>query len=773
MDFGKSKTRHKSRKAPALRYAARGWPVVPLYSVEHGTCACASGRSCAHPGKHPRTANGVHNATTNRKRIKAWLEKWPKANFGIATGRRSGIFVLDVDGKIGKASLETLQDRHGRLPKTITVETGKGRHLYFRCGGARVRNSAGRLGKGIDVRGDGGYVVAAGSVHSSGAVYRYRDGRGLGGIEVASAPKWLIDLVSAPKATDSVEAEPTAHPIPAADLDRARAYADAARRRELDRLGKAPNHQRNDTLNLAAFKLGQFLPYSLFDSASAASELARVAAEVGLDDHEIGPTIRSGLKAGSQYPRRLPFLKSRDRIRTVERPKKSDDDLAADLAALGETDTDNAQRFARRFGAKAIHTPGRGWLVYDGKRWRRDDLLQVTELAKQTARLIADEAQHLDIDAARAARSKFAAQSLGKGALDRMLDLAKSLLAVEDDRLDADAWLLNVENGTIDLRTGRREKHDPRDLLTKITPVRANRSAKCPLFKKFLRRITGGDAGLRTFIQKAVGYSLTGSTTEQAFFFVHGKSGNNGKSTLVNLIRDMLGDYGCHTPTETLLTKQYDNNIPADLARLAGARMVTAIEANFNRHLDEAKIKAMTGGEPIVARFMRQNFFPFVPEFKLWLVANDRPRVRGTDDAFWRRVRVIPLDITIPSAERDLDLPTKLRAEWSGILAWAVRGCRRWQASGLDQPTAVRSATKGWQQEMDALKAFVAEQLIIASGYKIPSSQLFDRYKKWCADHGEEPLTVQDFKAKLQESLDVTHTRTKGRSWWRGIKFQD
>ena len=188
---------------------------------------------------------------------------------------------------------------------------------------------------------------------------------------------------------------------------------------------------------------------------------------------------------------------------------------------------------------------------------------------------------------------------------------------------------------------------------------------------------------------------MTGVTTEQIFFFVYGKSGSNGKSTLVNLLRDMLGDYGCHTPIETLLVKQYDNNIPADLARLNGARMVTAIEANFNRHLDEAKIKAMTGGEPIVARFMRQNFFNFTPEFKLWMVANDRPRVRGTDTAFWRRVRVIPLTVKIAASERDPDLPTKLRAEWPGILAWAVRGCRKWQAEGLTQPTAVRSATQG------------------------------------------------------------------------------
>jgi putative DNA primase/helicase len=539
------------------------------------------------------------------------------------------------------------------------------------------------------------------------------------------------------------------------------------------RLAKAPKHQRDDTVNRAAFKLGQLVPYGILDAAEITRDLAAVARTIGLDESEIEPTIASGLKAGGQCPQRLPFLKSNDRIKSAEPSVKSDDELAAELARLGETDTDNAQRFANRFGAKVLYTPGRAWLVYDGKRWRHDDVGQVVELAKQTARLIAHESAHLQTDDARAERSAFAQQSLNKGSLDKMLDLAKSLLAVEDARLDADPWLFNVENGTIDLRTGRREKHDSRDLLTKIAPVRADRDAKCPLFKKFLKRITGDDADFQAFIQKAVGYSLTGITIEQVLFFVYGKSGNNGKSTLVNLFRDMLGDYGLHTPTETLLVKQYDNAIPADLARLHGARMVTAIEANFNRHLDEARIKSMTGGEPITARFMRQNFFQFVPVLKLWLVANDRPRVRGTDEAFWRRVRVIPLTIEIPLAERDLDLLTKLRAEWPGILAWAVRGCLKWRRKGLVEPDVVRSATKGWQQEMDHLKKFVADQLDIAPGLKIAAYQLFDRYKKWCDQNGEQSLKIQDFKAKLQESFDLKHTRIKGTSWWHGIKFRD
>jgi putative DNA primase/helicase len=222
-----------------------------------------------------------------------------------------------------------------------------------------------------------------------------------------------------------------------------------------------------------------------------------------------------------------------------------------------------------------------------------------------------------------------------------------------------------------------------------------------------------------------------------------------------------------------LLVKQYDNAIPADLARLDGARMVTAIEANFNRHLDEAKIKSMTGGEPITARFMRQNFFQFLPAMKFWLVANDQPRVRGTDQAFWRRMRVIPLTVQIPEAERDPHLAAKLRAELPGILAWAVRGCLKCPKSGLGMPSAVESATKGWQKEMDHLKQFVDEQIEAAVGQRVAASRVYDRYKKWCSHHGEQWLTVQAFKAKLQQTLDVTHTRIKGCSWWRGIRFRD
>jgi putative DNA primase/helicase len=761
---------HDRRKA-ALQYARNGWSVFPVSTIKDGHCSCRDGKKCERPGKHPLTKNGVKDATRDAGKINGWWEKWSDANIGIATGSASGFFAVDIDGPRGKASLRALEARHGALPKTVTVKTGRGRHYYFRCGAVGVRNRAGHPGPGIDIRGDGGYVIGPTSTHVSGVTYRFIEERGPGEIEVAPAPKWLLEAVASNRESKPENEPAKLIPVPAAKLNRARAYAEAARTQELGRVRKAPNHQRNNTLNIAAFKLGQLLPYDILSEREVVDDLVNAAREVGLHEGEIQATIESGLTAGRRNPRRLPFVNKRRSLPTVEPPKESADQLAKQLAKLGETDTDNAQRFAERFGANVIYVPGRGWLVYDGKRWRPDGLLRVNELAKEAARLIAREANYLDGDSA-TARSKFAKHALAKGSLDRMLELAKSLLAVEDNKLDADPWLLNVENGTIDLRTGRRENHDQRDLLTRIAPVHFNRKAKCRQFKKFLRRITGDDSDLRCFIQKATGYSLTGSISEQVLFFIYGKSGNNGKSTIVNLLRDMLGDYGCHTITETLLVKQYDNNIPADVARLAGVRMVTAIEANAKRHLDEAKIKGMTGGEPITARFMRQNFFEYLPEFKIWLVANDRPHVRGTDDAFWRRARVIPLNIKIPEIEVNKNLPERLRTELPGILAWAVRGCLKWQTEGLDSPKSVREATSDWQRDMDHLGKFFNEVLIVGDGPKVPASELFSRYQAWCSLNAETALKIQDFKATLQEKYDVTHTRVKGRSYWRGVRFQ-
>ena len=372
-------------------------------------------------------------------------------------------------------------------------------------------------------------------------------------------------------------------------------------------------------------------------------------------------------------------------------------------------------------------------------------------------------------------RAKFAEQSKSKIAIDRMLGAGAgepSWSKASD--LDADPWLLSTETFTIDLRTGRSHEHDARDLLTKIAPVAAKAGSTCPLFEKFLTRITAGNRELAAYIQKAVGYTLTGIASERVLFFVHGKGGDNGKSTFVNLIREMLGDYGRHTPTETLMTKNYDNAIPADLARLEGARMVTAIELNVNRQLDEAKIKAMTGGEPITARHLYKNFTEFTPQFKLWFVANDRPHVRATDDAIWHRIRVIPMNVKIPPDEIDPDLPRKLKAEWPGILSWAVKGCLKWQQEGLGEPVSVKEASAGWREAVDHVRRFVMETLVIGCGLDnvVPAGELHGAFVQWCARHGEEPMSAAALKANLVEKFDLTHKHSRHGSEWRGVRWK-
>jgi putative DNA primase/helicase len=380
-------------------------------------------------------------------------------------------------------------------------------------------------------------------------------------------------------------------------------------------------------------------------------------------------------------------------------------------------------------------------------------------------------------------RVKFSDQSLNKGAIDRLLQLAQPEVAVDDDKLDQDPYLLNVPNGTIDLRTGRLEQHDPADLITRLCPTMYSRKSECKQFKQFLRHATDGNKNFMRFLQKAVGYSLTGSAAEQVLFFLHGPT-RTGKSTLVNLIRDIVGDYGIHTPTSSLLVKHFDGAIPVDIARMKGARIVTAIESNASQQLDEAKIKSMTGGDKQVARFMRQNLFEFTPEFKLWFAANDMPRVRATDDAIWDRIVVLPFKAQVaaenddnasvespPGAKRDKNLPVKLRAEASGILAWAVKGALLWGKEGLTDKSQFDFEKNNWRKQSDTVGRFFHECCqVVAATEHVQSAVLYARYKHWCVANSEQPSSDRVLKARLIE-LGVAPKKTKAHTIWLGIRL--
>lgn len=416
------------------------------------------------------------------------------------------------------------------------------------------------------------------------------------------------------------------------------------------------------------------------------------------------------------------------------------------------TDMGNARRLVARHGKDLRFVPVWGmWLVWDGRRWSRDETGEVERRAKDTVRSIYAEAFVTSDSDKRQAIAKHAAKSESERAVRAMIALAKTEpgIPVTPAELDADPWLFNVQNGTLQLRSGALQPHRREDLITKVSPVAFDAAAKCPTLLAFLDRTMAGRVDLVGFIQRLVGYTLTGVTTEQMLALLYGM-GANGKSTLLELVAELMGDYGQSIEFSTLLARGQDST-RNDLARLVGARFVAGSEAEDGRRFSEVLVKQLTGGDKITARFLFKEYFDFRPQFKLWLAANHKPVIRGTDLAIWRRIRLVPCTVTIPEAERDPNLPGKLRAELPGVLAWAVRGCLAWQQDGLGMPQAVRDATNEYREEMDVLGGFLAEYCGVGADLSVRSAKLYEAYKTWCDASGERPLSQTRFAPMMAE----------------------
>lgn len=405
----------------------------------------------------------------------------------------------------------------------------------------------------------------------------------------------------------------------------------------------------------------------------------------------------------------------------------------------GRSEEDLALQFARENEAGLRYcAKWEQWLAWDDVRWAPDTTLLATHHARDLCRRAAAACGN-----ARAALVLGAARTVA--AVER-LARADRRLAATVDQWDADPWLLNTPGGVVDLKTGELRPCDPALHMTKVTG--AAPGGDCPTFLRFLDRITGKDADLQAYLQRVFGYALTGDTSAHALFFGYG-TGANGKSVLIDTVAGVLGDYHKTAPIETF-TESRGERHPTELAMLRGARLATATETEQGRRWAESRIKTLTGGDRVAARMMRQDFFEFDPQFKLFIAGNHRPGLRSVDEAMRRRFNLIPFAVTIPPEERDAGLKAKLRAEWPGILAWMIVGCVEYQRLGLAPPDAVRAATDAYMEGEDAISAWMDDACERDPQARETNSALFSSWKAWAERHGEFVGQVRSFTQALE-----------------------
>jgi putative DNA primase/helicase len=728
-------------RTAALAYATRGLRVIALHTIlGDGSCSC--GRECGSPGKHPRfhkaiLPNGLQSATTDPDVIEDWWDTWPGANLGVCTG--NGLFVLDVDpGHGGDDSLALLQQTYGTLPDTVTCLTGGGGlHLWFTTT-TPIGNSAGLLGKGLDIRGDGGYVVMPPSLHVSGRQYLWEGASHPDDIAIAPSPAWLIELLTTPR-----PATRSANGVLLPGLLGDPPLIEGNRNHALFQIASSHRHAGMDEDDI-------------YDRLLAENERCRPEP---LPDRELRAIARSVM-------RYEPGIS----LETDPPPAPSSDDTTL-FDTLPLTERGNADRLLLRYGPQLRYTVARGWLVYDGQRWAEDDG-QRARMSKAVARELWSSASRASEAAQRKAFANWAKTSEGLRNMESSAVIASSDTSVRVGIgvFDRHPELVNCQNGIVDLTSGGRRDHDPELLLTKIVPTAYDPTARCPRWIDFLTEIMDGDTDMLDYLQRVCGYWLTGETGEQVVWFFWG-DGANGKSTLLSVIRAVFGDYVISTQASTFAEQKTDS-VRNDIARLNGARLVTASEGTETRRLNEALIKQLTGGDPVTARFLHREYFEFTPTFKTVLATNHKPNISGTDAGIWRRIHLVPFSVEIPPERRNPHLAAELiESEGQGILAWCIAGAKLWRSHGLAAPEIVRSATDEYRAESDHFGTFIQERCVIGPTLSETTTNIYTAYRLWCEQNGRQPRSAQMIGRELTRRKFIDHKGHAAR-WRLGIALQ-
>ena len=375
----------------------------------------------------------------------------------------------------------------------------------------------------------------------------------------------------------------------------------------------------------------------------------------------------------------------------------------------------------------------------------------------------------MDPEKAKVAWEKFLKKSRSHAAKQAMISEVQHRVPVLHGQFDQDKTLLNTVNGYIDLTSGILKDHDIKKMFSHQTSVEYTDKIDCPEWDEFLNQIFAGDQELIRYIQKAVGYSATGSIKEQVMFILYG-NGRNGKSIFIDTISDILGTYAKSMQADSIMVRQNKSGANSDIARLESARLVTSSEPNEGVRLDEELVKQLTGGDKVTARYLYGKEFEFKPQFKLWLATNHKPIIRGTDDGIWRRLMLVPFKVKIPDGQVDKNLKDKLKRESVGILNWIVEGSLLWQREGLNPPISVTRASRQYREEMDVISLFVDDCCEVGDSYRAPAGELFKKYQSWAKDNSEYSMSKQKFSREMKQKFE--YKQSNGR-FYLGLKIRD
>lgn len=786
-----------SASEAALECAARGWHVFP--AVIRGG-AKKSHKSAQH-------SNGrAWGATTDPDEIRKDWAKWPEALLGIVTGPKSGFFVIEADtvdghGVNGIAHLRDLIEQNGGIPNTIEAESPTGSwHLYFRYPEGRdITNSTGSasngIAPGIDVRGDGGMVIAPPSYRAEkGGAYKWKNPRGF--FALGDCPEWLLELATKPKAKLSERAAPK--PIATGSTDSPFwRNVNTAALADLDcwvpALLPAAQKQATGAWRVASGDLGRNLEEDLSLHPDGIQDFGHEVTMTAIDvvQQISGKTLKDAAfwlcdklgVAPATFGWRVTASRAHtsdgaSRANTPDEFDLSHDALARDLGA-------------RSWNQNAKHVAIWGkWLFWTGTRWEIDERLrhmtETRDYLSTRAEELADWAQRKaekettgdpKKDAATARTLETWARDNGralrsKATVAAIADLARSnpasVAAVED--FDANLMLLGTPGGVVGLRTGTLRPARREDMITKLTACAPGDPGKRPdRWLRFLGEIFNDDQEVIAFMQRAAGYALTGETREHKLLFLYG-TGRNGKSVFLNTLMSILADYARRVPAATFLHSNTERH-PTDIAGLHGARLAVASELPKGKTWDESTIKDLTGGDRLTARRMRQDFFDFDPQLTLMIAGNNMPSFRGVDEAIRSRVVLVPFTVTIPPERRDTGLPDKLKAEAPAILRWAIDGALAWQKRGLDVPASIAAASAEYFDDEDTVGQFIEDEAELHVGAFTDGDLLAVRFTQWCERQGLHPWTKRTLMKELR-SRGFEDAKSNGFRGLRGVRLR-